>query len=721
MGASWGAFAACVAWEAALLWVPGYLLLRGARVRRCTALLCAPVVPTALYALVGTVYGKLGVFATWANVAALVLALSLAAFAAGCLYGRVRRGAARDFLAFSVKLPDAAEGAADAEVGASGGDGGAGVDALPRFLRSGFDAKSAALYLAAGLAAAVLFTALSLESAAGFAQSFDSMHHLGMIRVFVDSGCWSALDVATYAPELRAGFMPIAGWGFYPVAWHCLAAFSASALGVPVEVAANATNFVFEGLVYPAGMCVLMRAVFRDNPRAQAWGALAAVSFMSFPWQMVNWGPLYPNLAAFSLMPPVVAFFMALFREGAPRAERALAALLFVLGVAALALAQPNAVFTAAVLLIPYCVVSARRVPALVGSRADTRRRRNVASVAALAAIVCVWVAVFNLPFLHDVVWHVWPAYTDAPKALGNVLLLSFRETLPQWLLAALVLAGAASALRDARYRWLLAAYVLMGVVYFVTLVTDGVLKQLLSGFWYTDAARLGASMALYAVPLASLGMASASTWAREALDVWAARVGRGGAGAFARRLARCAPAVLVAVFLVANFRPVTEGPLRSAFGDLAQSTRHAYSLASDNIMSPDELDFTRRAAAVTGTDVVLNMPDDGSVYAFALCGIETYYRYSGPCGKSDETPESRVVREGLCRAATDADVRAAIEGIGARWLLLLDAGDPQLECSPHLFTFEADQWRGVSSVDDETPGFESAMAEGDMRLYRIV
>ncbi|MDO4290376.1 MAG: hypothetical protein Q4C41_04000 [Eggerthellaceae bacterium] len=369
MDASWEAFVACVAWEAALLWVPGYLLLRGARVRRCTAFLCAPVVPTALYALLGTVYGKLGVFATWANVAGPVLALSLAVFAAGCLYGRMRRGAARDLLAFSVKLPDAVEGSGGAEtdgrdktgvangVDARGAAGVAEAAALPRFLRRGFDAKSTALYLATGLVATVLFTALSLESAAGFAQSFDSMHHLGMIRVFVDSGCWSALDVATYAPDLRADFMPIAGWGFYPVAWHCLAAFSASAWGVSAEVAANATNFLFEGLVYPAGMCVLLRAVLRDNPRAQAWGALAAVSFMAFPWQMVNWGPLYPNLAAFALMPPVVAFFMALFRERTPRAERTLAALLFALGIVGRARAQPKAGLKAGVVGITYLVV----------------------------------------------------------------------------------------------------------------------------------------------------------------------------------------------------------------------------------------------------------------------------------------------------------------------------------------------------------------------------
>lgn len=40
---------------------------------------------------------------------------------------------------------------------------------------------------------------------------------------------------------------------------------------------------------------------------------------------------------------------------------------------------------------------------------------------------------------------------------------------------------------------------------------------------------------------------------------------------------------------------------------------------------------------------------------------------------------------------------------------------------SPHLFTYgEGEQWRGIDSIRDDTPGFEAVLAEGDMRLYKI-
>lgn len=657
------------------------------------ALACAPIVSVALFGVLGIAYAKLGVFAGWVSMGALPAVACVLAFALSRPWRRPTR------LAFAV---DAAR--------------------VPRCLHKRFNVKCFALYMGVGLAVAGWFTALSLASPEGFIQSFDSMHHLGMIRTFTDTGFWSSLDVATYEPEVRATTMPIAGWSFYPVAWHVVASLAVSALGVPVTVAANAASFLFAGLVYPAGMFALMRGLFRDNAPVVACGAFATPAFMAFPWQMVNWGPLYPNLAAFALMPAVICLFMAIFSEGAARSERVAAACLFAAGIAALAFAQANAVFTAAVFLIPYCVQLARRIPRLLDKGKDTRLWQNVSSLVAAACIGVIWYALFNLPFMHDVVWHVWPAYTEAPDALGNILLLSYRETLPQWVLACLVLVGAAGAWKDAPRRWLVWSYGLMCVIYFVTLTTDGFAKQLLAGFWYTDAARLGASMALFAVPLASLGLArvvGALSWRASgaANAQWMGEQLR----AAVRRAALVLTAVVVAVFLVVNFRPMAEGPWRSAFGDLAQSTRNAYDLSADNILSPDERAFVQKAAAITQDDLVLNMPDDGSEYAYALFGMNTYYRYSGPYGKADETPESVLIRKRLRNVATEVAVDQAVRTVKGAYLIMLDQGDPGLEKSRHLFTFEPRQWIGVSLVSDNTPGFEVVLAEGDMRLYRIV
>ena len=38
-----------------------------------------------------------------------------------------------------------------------------------------------------------------------------------------------------------------------------------------------------------------------------------------------------------------------------------------------------------------------------------------------------------------------------------------------------------------------------------------------------------------------------------------------------------------------------------------------------------------------------------------------------------------------------------------------------------YLFSYYPDQWTGIDAINDQTPGFEVVLSEGDMRLYRIV
>ena len=67
------------------------------------------------------------------------------------------------------------------------------------------------------------------------------------------------------------------------------------------------------------------------------------------------------------------------------------------------------------------------------------------------------------------------------------------------------VLAGVIYTCRNRRYLWMTVAYAFAFVVYVIDVSTDGVVKQVLSGFWYTDYYRTGAMTALFAIPLDGL------------------------------------------------------------------------------------------------------------------------------------------------------------------------------------------------------------------------
>ena len=64
--------------------------------------------------------------------------------------------------------------------------------------------------------------------------------------------------------------------------------------------------------------------------------------------------------------------------------------------------------------------------------------------------------------------------------------------------------------------------------------------------------------------------------------------------------------------------------------------------------------------------------------------------------------------------------MRAAVESIGAEYVLVLDQGESK-EDRPRLFTYEnGKNWLGIELIRDDTPGFEKVLGRGDMRLYRI-
>ena len=125
----------------------------------------------------------------------------------------------------------------------------------------------------------------------------------------------------------------------------------------------------------------------------------------------------------------------------------------------------------------------------------------------------------------------------------------------------------------------------------------------------------------------------------------------------------------------------------------------------------------------------LLNRPNDGSVFLYGADGVRTYYRYlTGYEGGWGESSQSVLIRKSLCDIAENAEVRDAVKSVGAQYVLNLDAGydgDKPGEGGAKRRFLPSDGirdewWSGISSIDDDTPGFEVVLSEGDMRLYKI-
>lgn len=665
---------------ALFLWVPGTLLLLAIRLQKLTAFALAPVISVFMYAMMGVIYGFLGIFSNWLNVSMPVILISV--------------------IAFGISMITRAKYPSHTEKGNS----------FP-------DVIIFVGYLLFGFAIVLIIFISNLSSPEAVLQEFDNIHHLGVLRTFLDTGQWSFLDVSAYGgidEDIRA----INAGGFYPAAWHVVAAMLSSSLHVSNACAANATNALFAALVFPAGMFAMLRLLFKGRVIPLVFGVFLSFAFAAFPWKFLIWGPLFPNLASFALLPGVIFCFLLVFEEDISKRTRAIAIVLFAIGTITLAITQTNAVFTMAVFLIPFVVVQASKIPICIlkkkgrqvkGTELGSYALRILAGTIAIICIGLIWLACYKLPFLQDVVTHVWaPIYTRS-EAIEHALLLSFNETQPQYMLGILVIVGIACTLFHRKYLWMSFSYASMIFIFLVCSSSSGSIKQLLGGFWYTDTMRLAASAALFGIPLACLAL----SWIVE----------------FPMKLIKKKPignavsliAAFVSLYLI--FAPAT--PLSEALGTkgavafMGNRVVGMYGPAA-HVYTEEEQGFVERAMEITGDSLILNVPDDGSAFAYGMDGLNVFYRYTGVYGLEDETSESRIIREGLDDISLNDEVARAVDAIGAEYVIKLDQGDQGIRKNRYLASYSEALWEGIDSIDDDTPGFELVLSEDDMRLYRI-
>ncbi len=663
------------------LLLPGLLLVRALGSRWELALCVAPAATLVGYGILSIGYGALGVPCGWPTLFLPLVALGVVL----CLV-RARRSRAV-VPGFDARLE------------------------APPFGRGPLSRLSSVqlamvLGVAAALATSVSVYVLSLGDPNSFVQTYDNAWHLSRVHEFAES----------------ANYSPLAG-GLYPSAWHGIAAMVESGLGVSTAVAEHAANLAFIIGAYPASSVLLLATLFPDRPRRVVLGGMLCLIFAFFPWRIMLFGPLYPNLAAFTLMPAEAALFILLCGKETEGSERPRYAALFVIGGAAMALAQPNAIFSAGVFLMPYCVWRLRE---FVSSRLGGKPRRLLRSVGAAAllalAFVTLWVILAKAPFMREVVEYPRKPLLDLGTAVRWGLGFSFVIRRQQFFIAAVVALGALVLLLRPGRRWLVVSYALLLGIYVVAVSTEGAIQHLVAGFWYSDYYRLAAAVCVFCVPVVAAGMDAVV-----GIVMWCAR----GLGRRFSALRECsfaggaiASTAVVCAILALNYVPFdfVEWYYRSyGFDAVAYEMRDLYQNPANRILGDEEKEFAKRVRGlIPEGERVLNVPFDGSAYSYSACGLDVVY----DSFSIDQNPDFETLRTSLNRIASDDGVRAAAERAGVRYVLQLDQGSEPNgfgpESSIYTLGYDSKLWRGLTSISDSTPGFECLLSEDDMRLYRI-
>lgn len=571
-------------------------------------------------------------------------------------------------------------------------------------------------------------------------QSYDLTQHLNLIRAMADSGHLSSLGTNYYLSPADAAISPAPTGMFYPAAWHALCALVVQATGFSAPIAINASMFLFPAIVYPLAMCAFLCAIFPGQPRLLGFGAVVTLAFVIFPWGLVIFGPVYPNVAGFCAMPASMALFVLLSSHDADYRDRAVFGLALLVSFAALALLHPNTLFTCAVILVPYCV---HRIAEELKGRGAGAARTAAACAGFLLVCAAFWYVCYKLPMFQGTVSHVWKPYARPLQQLVNIFTQTYvlgfwGEVAVQYALAPLVIAGIVTSLYSHSNRWMSFSYGIAAFICLYSTTQANSLKQLLAGFWYTDPMRLASMCCIAAVPLAALGI----NWLYGVtLDLVTSYNVK-------RRRPTHVPVVVgavAAVFLAINFMPefnlpgmhrnetMTPGMTESlsnieprdyaknfhtTFGDYRSNFKSTYGF--DYPLDLQEKRFVTNVKEIVGDDLVLNDPMDGSFLAYGYADLRVYYRDFVGYGNENETTESLLIRKGLSDIANDDAVRDAVKRTGAKYVMVLNKKGSDFSMLNIRGDYNDSVFAGVDCITLDTKGFTCVFRSGTMCLYHI-
>lgn len=680
----WLGFAAAILAVALILYMPGFFLLRAFGQSSINAFVFAPPLVLALYAIIEIVLSSLGIRGSWRTIFLPVLAIAAVAFLLSLLLKRKREERTSCSLSYL-----------------------SNTHAYWGML---------ALYVAVGAIVTSVIFCLHMHGPNSYTQLYDNAWHMGIVQKFLISGDFSTV---------KAGdIVATSGSTFYPTGWHSLVALAASLTGEAVPICINASIAVILSFIYPISMFALMSRVSENNRNFIIAGAFTVPMFAAFPWRFLTFGPLYSNLLSFSVAPLVIILALNMVEAKRALKERLFMILVFVWSIVGVAATQPNAVFTIGLLVVPYLFL---QIPAYLTYFKVTKNRKVVGSIVGVvlaAAIAGFWALLYNAKFMQRTVTWQWPSFEGKTQSLIDVAFVGFHDAEPQILLGILIFVGAVYTIFHRRMLWMTCAYLIMCVFYAISSSTEGFLKNVLTGFWYHDQYRLGASAVFYGAVLAGIGLWNVLAAVTEVVPETLIGVKNA-------KNQRLLSMICILLIVVVNFFPSFhlsgKGNYVTPFGAITRDISYWNSPDQPKSYSAAESAFVAKVKKIVPEgEVVLNQPYDGSAYAWAQDGLNVYYKAWEGNWMGSPTKDNCQIRQSLNKIAENPRVRGAVQRIGAEYLLILDRSDfSNVKDNDDLMqsiyaSYSKHNWAGIDDITDKTKGFTVVLSQGDMRLYKM-
>lgn len=569
------------------------------------------------------------------------------------------------------------------------------------------------LYVLIGILLVLLVLFKHQHGLDAFQPDNDNATHLAIIKNMASSKILSVLSTSAYFDTSVSPDINTAGV-FYPSIFHLLAALSIFTSGVAVQAAENITAAVIIAMVYTSGCYALFRAIEPNNRNLTIAGAVGCLLIVGFPWRFIVWGPLYPNLLSLSLIPAALSVEIEICNTIKENKLELSQVLLFLLTIIAVCGSHPNGLFTLGVLSIGLLSDT------LFSKVRATKKGKFIPVFATLGFLVCViaiWTICFLLPAFQGVVNYKWPANQTLHKAVISLLFFGFTRDSRDPILLILLCIGIVCIMRRKEFRWIVASYLLTAFMFIVAVSSDGVVKQYLCGFWYCDHNRIAACTSLAAMPLICIGLASLFSLLENKVSNWHSIKTIG------TPIIKLSVSVLIILVVCFPFFIDNYLGYPTTFQDYTRLLDYKFDKKSPSVYSSDEVDFVEKADKLIKPETkVINIPFDGSCFAYDIQDLNIYYRDPHVSGarSTSETEHSWLYRKQLSNYLNCQQIRDALKNDHIEYVLMLDDGDSKDEPERFFIGYNENDWSGITSINENTPGFSLVLAKDDMKLYKI-
>jgi hypothetical protein len=549
-----------------------------------------------------------------------------------------------------------------------------------------------------GIAAALLAASAVrvIGTPQSFSQTYDAVFHLNSVKYALDTGQASSLTIGG-----------MTGGGFYPAGWNAVASLVASTTGLDVPTAVSITSILLAAVFWPLGCLLLVRWIVGPGVAATLGAGVACASLGAFPVLMMDFGVLYPNLLAISILPGCIALAASLAGLAPGQQRRNVGTVLaLLLGLGGLVVAHPTTFMAWLTWTLPMVAFQVGKTFPSVWHDRNRRRsqlRRFVVAVTTYGiAFLLLWI--YLRPPKEA---SFWGPYRTAPQSLGEALTFSPMDLPPAWLVAPLALLGVwVCYRRPARFAWVGAVFVVFTALFVVVAgFPSSAIRNFLTGVWYNDSYRIAALLPLVAVLLVAIALA----WASDAL-----------AGMQDRRLA-----LKTIIGGPAGWRGPTRAAYRAAGGIVlllcavalgqqgglkkeVQQAASRYTLdANSALVSQDELAVIHRLEQTVPPDAVLiDNPYTGAALSYALGDRKSAQLHI----LSSISPGVEKIYESAGMVSTDPSVCEAVRAEHGYYIL--DFGSREVHGGQHTPP-------GLTNLA-QNPGVKLVDSQGDAKLYKI-